>query len=110
DGRHTPVAARPADRRATAADSCRLPLLSACTDYPPYRRLDAVVRHAATQRAIHGCADLRIAGIGIAIKQCLRGHDLPVLAIAALGSLLVDPRLLQWMQLPVARQALEGRH
>src|SRR5712671_7538489 len=73
------------------------------------RRLDTIVSHASTQRAVHRRADLGIAWIGIAIEQRFCRHDLTVLAIAALRGLLVDPRLLQRMQFAILGKTFERR-
>ena len=70
--------------------------------------LDAVVGHAAAQRARHALADLRVGRASGSVEQRLRGHDLAVLAEAALRHLLVDPRLLQRVQLAVLAPALRA--
>src|SRR5436309_1235733 len=67
--------------------------------------LDAVVRHAAAQVAIHLLADLCVGRIRVPVEQRLRRHDLPVLTEAARGHLLVDPRLLNGMERTVRREA-----
>ena len=69
--------------------------------------LNAVVRHAAAQGAGHPLADLRIGRIRIPVQQHLGGHDLPVLAEAALRNLLVNPGLLHGMQRAVLGQSFE---
>ena len=69
--------------------------------------LNAVVRHAPAQRPVHGLADLRVRRLRVFVEQRLGGHDLPVLAEAALRHLLVDPGLLQRMQLAVLGQPFE---
>ncbi len=76
---------------------------------PARRRLHAVIRHAAAQRALHALANLRVGGVRVLVEQRLGGEDLPVLAEAALRHLLVDPRLLHRMQPAVLRQAFERR-
>jgi len=69
--------------------------------------LDAVVRHAAAQRARHRLADFRIGGLRVAVEEDLRGQDLPVLTEAALRDLLVDPGLLDRMEHAVLGQPFE---
>ena len=73
------------------------------------RQLDAVVRHAATEIAVHLVADLRVGRIRIAIEQRLRRHHLAALAESARGNLLVDPRLLDRMEPAVLREPFESR-
>src|SRR5690606_17315300 len=73
------------------------------------RRLYSVVGHAPAQHAFHSLADFGIGRVRIPVEQRLRGHDLAVLAVAALRHLLVDPRLLQGMQRAVLRQPFERR-
>src|SRR6185437_12807447 len=72
-------------------------------------RLNAVVRHTTAEGVVHGLSDLRVRGMRILVQHCLRRHDLPVLAEAALRRLLVDPRLLERMQLPVRGEPFERR-
>jgi hypothetical protein len=69
--------------------------------------LNAVVRHTAAQRSVHGVADLRIGGMRIFVEQRLCRHDLPVLAESTLRDLLVHPRLLERVQLAVRREPFE---
>src|SRR5258708_1450358 len=66
--------------------------------------LDAVVRHAAAQIAIHFIANLCVGWIRILVEQRLRRHDLPVLTEAARRHLLVNPRLLDGMERAVRRE------
>ena len=73
------------------------------------RLLDAVVGHAAAEREFIPCADLGVGWVRGPIEQRFRGEDLAVLAEPALRHLLVDPRLLQRMQLAVVRESLERR-
>jgi hypothetical protein len=50
-----------------------------------------------------------IAGAGNLFQQVDGSHDLPALAVAALGHVFLDPRLLDWMQLSAGRgQAFYG--
>src|ERR1700677_1901584 len=74
------------------------------------RCLDSIKGHASAQRTIHGLADLGIRRVWVPVEQRLRRHDLTILTIATLRGLLLDPRLLQRMQFPVFREALERRH
>src|SRR5262245_61169877 len=60
--------------------------------------LHAVIRHATAQDARHTLANLRVIRSRITIQQRLRGHDLTVLAEAALRNLFVDPGLLHGMK------------
>ena len=69
--------------------------------------VDAVIRHAAAERALHAVADLRVGGIRRLVEQRLGGEDLAVLAEAARRHLLVDPRLLNRMELAVLRESFE---
>ena len=73
------------------------------------RRLNPVIRHAAAQRARHTFPDLRIRRIRSPVEQRLGRHDLPVLAEAALGNLLLDPGLLYRMKLAVLRESFKRR-
>src|SRR5262249_55646916 len=61
------------------------------------RLLDAHIRHAAAEIAVHRFDDLLVGRIQILSQQRGRLHDLPGLAVAALRHLLRGPRLLQWM-------------
>src|SRR6476660_4906417 len=70
--------------------------------------LNAVVRHAATQRPRHPFANLLVGRMRVLVEHRLGRHDLAVLAEAALRHLLVNPRLLQRMQRAVLRQAFQG--
>src|SRR5262245_28653352 len=69
--------------------------------------LNAVVRHAAAQRTRHAFANLLVGWMRVLVEQRLGRHDLAVLAEAALRHLLLDPRLLQRMQLAVFRQPFQ---
>ena len=71
------------------------------------RRLNSVIGHAAAQRAFHPLADLGVRRVRIPVEQRFRGHDLAVLAIAALRHLLIDPGLLQRIELAVVRKTFE---
>ncbi len=52
-------------------------------------------RHSTPFIPSRSCASV---GLGNLVQQRLGGHDLPVLAEAALRDLFVDPGLLQWMK------------
>jgi hypothetical protein len=69
--------------------------------------LNTVIRHAAAQRGVHGLADLCIRGMGVLVQHRFRRHNLPVLAESALQDLLIDPCLLQRVQLAVRGKAFE---
>src|SRR5262245_50821991 len=75
----------------------------------PDRRLDPVVRHAATECFRHRLADLCVVGSGVPIEKSFRRQNLPVLTETALRHLLVDPRLLQGMQHAVDQKPFERR-
>jgi hypothetical protein len=70
--------------------------------------LDPVIGHATAQRALHAVANLRVGGIRRLVEECLGGEHLPVLAEPTCGHLLVDPRLLNRMQLSVFRETFKG--
>src|SRR5712691_3568656 len=53
---------------------------------------------------------LGFAGIGVAIDQIVGGHDHAGRAEAALQTVLVPERLLQWMQLPVGGKTFDRHH
>src|SRR6059058_1270011 len=69
-------------------------------------RLDAPVRAAAAQVAAHGFVDLLVARIRVLREQRRGTHQLPGLAIAALGHVVLDPRDLQRVRV-VARKAFD---
>src|SRR5258708_21451418 len=71
------------------------------------RCADAGVGGATTDVAAHGAVDIGIAGRGILLEQRGRRHDLPRLAISALGDLQVDPCSLHCLGL-LALQSLDG--
>ena len=57
--------------------------------------------------ALHGAVDIFISRVGVAFEQSRGSHDLSRLAVAALGNLLGDPRLLYGM-LVIVRQPFDG--
>src|SRR4051812_48828309 len=71
--------------------------------------LNAVVRHASTERPRHAFADLRVGRMRVPVEQRLGGHDLAVLTEAALRNLFVNPGLLQRVELSAGADPLEGR-
>jgi hypothetical protein len=71
--------------------------------------VDAVIGHAAAQRTLHALPDLRVGWTRVLVQERLRSEDLPVLAESALRHLLVDPCLLNRMELTVLREPLERR-
>src|SRR2546423_13407963 len=58
---------------------------------------DALVGSAAADIAAHEIVEIGVAGVGFLGKQGYRGHDLPGLAVAALGNVFFDPGLLHRM-------------
>jgi hypothetical protein len=58
---------------------------------------DALVRAAAADVAAHGVVDIGVGGLGFFGKQGYGGHDLPGLAVAALGNVFFHPGLLDGM-------------
>ena len=68
--------------------SCPLGCAHDCTH-------DAVVHPAAAQIGFKGCAHLVFGGVGVAIKQRLRGQDHARGAVPALCGLFIDEGLLQ---------------
>src|SRR5690242_13224876 len=62
-----------------------------------HRGADALIRSAAAD-VDHGVVDLLIGGLGRALEQGHRGHDLSGLAIAALGHVESGPGLLHGMR------------
>ena len=59
---------------------------------------NAIIRSAAADVAGHGLRNLIVGGLGSFGQQRRGGHDLPALAIAALGNIFNDPGLLQSVQ------------
>src|SRR5436189_75425 len=67
---------------------------------------DADVRAAAAD--VLDLLDLGVAGVGVASEQVDRGHDLSGLAVATLGDVSIQPRLLHGVQLVSLGEALDG--
>src|SRR5882672_556723 len=61
------------------------------------RAPDTQVGRAAAQVARHGGVDVRVGRLRVLGEERRGLHDLPGLAVAALGHLLDDPRDLQWV-------------
>ena len=59
------------------------------------------------KRCVHGLADLRVGRMRILVQHGLRRHDLSVLTESALRDLLIDPGLLQRVQLAVRGEPFE---
>src|SRR4051794_9430526 len=71
---------------------------------------DAIVRPAAAQVFVERVADFLLAGPLVAFEQRGRGNRDAAHAVAALGGLLVDERLLHGMELAVRAEAFDGRY
>ena len=56
-----------------------------------------MISAASTKDAGHSGIDVLVAGIRVPLKQGVGGEDLPALAVAALGNVLVVPGFLNWM-------------
>src|SRR5262249_18700256 len=69
--------------------------------------LNPILCHAAAQGGVHRLANLCITGMWIFVQHCLGRHNLSVLTKPALRDLLLDPCLLQWVQLAIRRKAFE---
>src|ERR1051325_6482601 len=74
-----------------------------------HRPQHADVGEASAQNAGHGLLNLRLASFGILVQECLGRHDDAVQAEAALGGLLLDERLLDWMRLFGSADAFKSR-
>jgi hypothetical protein len=70
---------------------------------------DPVVRAAAAEVPVHTFFDFVVTRRWIVREQCRRFHDLSRLAVTALRRTLIDPRLLEWMELTVLRQPFNRR-
>src|SRR5437763_13307487 len=64
---------------------------------------------AAADVAFHEADDLFFAGTGILAEQGDARHDYARRAVAALQGVMIENRLLQWVQSPVAFQSLYRR-
>src|SRR5919197_3137750 len=69
---------------------------------------DVVVPGAAADVAFDGVPDLVIGGVGRVVEEVCRGHDHPRGTEPALQAVLVPERLLERMEGPVGRHALDG--
>src|SRR5690606_21816927 len=69
---------------------------------------DARIGAAAADIAAHGLVDLLFGGCGAGLEQAYRRHDLPRLAIAALGDVLLDPGLLHHLAHWIGLHAFNG--
>jgi hypothetical protein len=66
---------------------------------------------AATADISHLLGDIGITWIGYLFQQVNGSHDLSALAVATLGHVFLDPRLLDWMQFSVREsQAFDSRN
>ena len=74
------------------------------------RRSNSIVRATAAVVARHSGVDLVIGRMRRAFQERGRRHDLPRLAIAALGYVEVDPRPLKGMECGPFGEALDGAH
>src|SRR6266852_786049 len=71
------------------------------------RPTNSKVRHAAAQVPAHHRVDVAVRRLGIVLEQRARLHDLPWLAVAALGDLKLAPGSLQGV-LALRVQPLDG--
>src|SRR5579864_7635078 len=69
---------------------------------------DVLVAGATTEIAFEAVPDLFFGRVGIPLEQLSRGHDHTGRAEAALEAVLVPERFLDWMQVPVGGQTLDG--
>ena len=67
------------------------------------------VSPTAADVAAHGFVDIGVGRLGLFREQRSRAHDLPGLAIAALGNVLFDPGHLDGMA-AIGRESLNGGH
>ncbi len=74
------------------------------------RPYDVLIASAAAEIALNGVADFLFCGVRVPLQEVDRGHDHPRCAIAALQTVLLPKAFLDWMQLTVACQALDGRN
>src|SRR5262249_34456250 len=72
------------------------------------RLADAWIGPAATE--VRELGDVGVGGFGLALEEIHRSHDLARLAVAALGHILIEPRLLHGMESLTAGEALDGGH
>src|SRR5947209_20202158 len=75
-----------------------------------HRGDDPLMRAAAAEIAAEGLLDLAIARVRGALEQRLAGHDHAVDAVAALGGLLLDERLLERMRRARRAESFERRY
>lgn len=73
------------------------------------RCADARVGAAAADVAAHGLVDLLQAGLRRALEQTHRRHDLPGLAVSALGDVVLDPGLLHDLPYAIRLHPLDAR-
>src|SRR6266478_8374497 len=62
------------------------------------RGADSRIGAASTEVAAHRGVDVITRGVRVGLEQCNRGHDLPRLAVAALGHIVLDPSRLDGLR------------
>src|SRR5205085_10940375 len=70
---------------------------------------DAEVRTAPAQVTAHSLVNVGVARVRVVVEKRHGLHDLASLAVATLGHVIVDPGLLDRVQLVALRQTLDGR-
>src|SRR6202011_2233503 len=62
------------------------------------RGADSRIGAASTEVAAHRGVDVVTRGLRVGLEQCNRGHDLPRLAVAALGHIVLNPSRLDGLR------------
>src|SRR3954464_13924263 len=99
---------KPIGRSSIAVTSHLLPRRGLVLGGPADRGDDVLVARAAADGAGDRRADLRLARVGVGVQQRPRRHEHPGRAEAAVQRVLLVEALLDWVELAVDRERLDG--